>query len=166
MYLDYIRLNNSLEILPKAEDGSYYYEHLKTFAELKRMLDQIHDLEKKGIEDDDDDEGEEGKYNEKEQEPLVYPDSEINQYAIDPKTNKPDYSQPTARMTDHTSLKKPAYSIPFTHKKIEKSKRIQHSNELTLDELKNIAKKLKENPRTYKPPTKRQGKDKRARREL
>jgi hypothetical protein len=134
-------LNYSLEILPRGSDGSYFHEHLVGFSEITKIIKdakKYHDTGELGSDYTFQDRQQAG----------------INQYARDPKTMKDMTDQPTARTQSDKSIYQPAYRVSFNSPKNPNEKPIiQHSNELSLEEMRKIKEELKRNPKSYVPKT-------------
>ena len=156
-------MDKKYEILPKAEDGTYFNEHIKSFITIQKIRNEAEKIKKMR---------EEGIYPEEEEKVINNNNKKSKPDIISPSTviRPNDPSQvikppkefegvPTAREVDNDpNTKKPYYEVDFRFpEKIHKKKLeampkrpIYHSNELSVEELRKIASDLKKNPKTYK----------------
>lgn len=166
-------MDNSFEILPKGEDGTYYNEHIQSFIAIKRIMNEaerIKKMKEDGTYIEPEDQKEKIKKEElKEVNNEKLKDTEIKLLSPNTVITPNDPSKiikpakefegiPTAREIDNDPLsKKPFYDIDFRfpekikNKKIlQEGRSVYHSNELSLEDMQNIVKNLKENPKTFK----------------
>ena len=130
-----------MEILPRGSDGSYFHEHLKGFSEITQIIKGAKRYHETGELGSD--------YTFQDQ----HNQAGVNQYARDPQTMKDITDQPTARTMSDKSIYQPAYRVSFKTPKPNETPIIQHSNELSLEEMRKIRDQLKKNPKSYVPKT-------------